>query len=412
MFLILGIILSALAAGFFAASQTALLSLSQPQVRSWKNSPDARRRAVAQLVLKPRELLVMLYILDIIASLLVQNFASNYFGEEASWWLKVGLPLFIVVTVGDVIPKSLGFAHNVAISTHVATLYVFIAKIMAPLRFVITLITSYVSRCLFFFMKRPKEITSQELHELFRHPKVTEVLSREECGLVEGFLTLQEASVKELMRPRDEVMSYDIGQPIERLMQLIVDEGRSKVPVISGSLDNLLGVISSRSFFLHRDAITKGEDLKPLLSTCFFVPENTRARLLLRQMPARSETLAIVVDEYGTVAGTIAWEDLIEEVVGSKAEDPGKKLRYTRAGDDTVVASGKLELSEFSDLFGVHLKSQANMTTLGGWLTEKMGDIPKVGDQMIDNGFLFQILAADQKRIRRVWIKRLEKEQP
>ncbi|MBI2810755.1 MAG: hypothetical protein HYX67_08010, partial [Candidatus Melainabacteria bacterium] len=97
---------------------------------------------------------------------------------------------------------------------------------------------------------------------------------------------------------------------------------------------------------------------------------------------------------------------IVEKVVGEIADARDETSRYTRSGEDVIIASGKLELAEFEEVFGVALPTENNMVTIGGWITEQMGDIPKTGAKYTAHGFLFNILAADPKRVRRVYIRR------
>lgn len=395
----------ALASAFVSSSQTALLSLSQTHVKAWKNSSESRKNLVATLLLKPRELLVTLFMLDVLVNLLIQNVSSSYFGEAASWIFRVGFPLVITLFIGEIIPKSIGFAHNTKIAYRVAPTVSWIMRIIKPIRSALTLITSYVSRIIFFFLRKPADISREELHILLKSQEVSNMLTKEEAELIDGYLSLQEASVKDLMWPREDVIYYSLEEPLTKLVHLFVEEDCSQIPVCGKDLDDLYGVITARQFFLYQDSILKPEDLKPFLAAAFFVPETIRARSLMRQFPRKNESLAMVVDEYGSIAGLIAYEDLVEAIIGDIQDLRDKKSLYTRGGQKIIIASGKLELTVFEGIFHHPLKSQMN--TLGGWLIEQFGDIPKVGQQIVKEGFLFQILAADPNRIKRIYVKKL-----
>ena len=115
----------------------------------------------------------------------------------------------------------------------------------------------------------------------------------------------------------------------------------------------------------------------------------------------------MVVDEYGSISGVIALEDLVEAVIGQIADRRDDVSHFTQPSDDIVIASGKLELIEFEEIFDYHLESPNNMATIGGWLTELTGDIPKSGTKVERHGFLFHVLASDVNRVRRVYIRRL-----
>ena len=145
----------------------------------------------------------------------------------------------------------------------------------------------------------------------------------------------------------------------------------------------------------------------PIIKKPFFVPEAMKGDVLLRQFYEKKESIAVVVDEYGSITGIIAMEDLVEEVVGEITDRRDQGVFFTRAGNDVIIASGKLELSEFEEIFNVSLKSENLMVTIGGWLTEQLGDIPKPGTKYHTKEFLFHVLSADPTRIRRIYIRRL-----
>lgn len=402
--LVIALLLAAIAA-FVASSQTALLSLPQTEIKSWKASKDPRKNQVAALVLRPRELLVTLFMLDVLINLLIQNLFSSFFGDAASWALRVGVPLLITLFVCEIIPKSIGFAHNTKIAYRVAPIIWKITAFIKPIRSLLTFVTSYVSRLVFFFLKKPAEISRADLHHLLKSKEVSSLLSASEAHLIDGYLTLQDAHIKELMWPREDVIFYALDEPLTKLIHLFIEEDCSHIPVCGQDLDDLFGVITAKQFFLYHDKITKPEELKPFLHSAFFVPETMRARQLLRQFPQRQESVALVVDEYGTISGLIAYEDLIEAIIGDIRDQRDKKQLYTRSSDKIIIASGRLELTEFKEIFQHTLKS--SMSTLNGWLIEQFGDIPKVGEQLVKEGFLFQILSADPNRIKRVYVKKL-----
>lgn len=393
--------------GFFSSSEVALFSLSSMKVKSFKNDPDWRKQLVAKLLASPRDLLVTLIMLNIVVNILIQNVTSSIFGELSGWTLNVGVPLALTLIFGEVIPKSIGMAHNTTISYRVAPFLNRSRRFFYPICKLLTSFTGVISRLMFFFLKSEEEISFDELQHALKTSRSNEILNEDEAELVRGYLILQESQVKELMRPREEVLFFDVDEPLSKLIHLFVDQECSRLPVCRESLDNVLGIMTSRIYFLNREKLHKTSDLMAVLRKPMFVPEGMAAEALLRKMYEKEESIALVVDEYGSISGLIGLEDLVEKVVGEIADARDVKSRFTRSGDDVIIASGKLELSEFSDIFGHFLPSENNMVTVGGWLTEQMGDIPKTGTKYTAHGFLFHVLAADAKRIRRIYIRRL-----
>jgi CBS domain containing-hemolysin-like protein len=271
-------------------------------------------------------------------------------------------------------------------------------------------VTSVVSRVFFFFLRKEEEISIDELQHALRTSRQYGVLQAEEAELIRGYLALQESTVKERMRPREEVLYFELAEPLSRLVHLFVDQECSRIPVCKEGLDQIVGVMTSRQFFLHRASIHAVDDLSAILEKPFFVPETVAAKVLMRQFYDRQESFAIVVDEYGSVSGIIALEDLVETVIGEIADRRDEKNLYTLSGDDVIIASGKMELADLEKIFDIPLISKNNMVTVGGYLTEKMGDIPKSGSKFVTDDCLFHVLAADPTRVRRVYIRRMRKQ--
>lgn len=392
---------------YCSSSEIALFSLPSTRLKTYESSPDKRKQLIADLVKHPRDLLVTIFMLNTLANILLQNAVSALFGEGAGWDLKVGVPLVLMLLFGEIIPKNIGIQNNEKLSYYVAPSIDFLQDLIRPLRRFTIAITAPISRVMFFFLQKDESISKEELKHVLKKSKEHGVLTPEEAELLWGYLTLQDSTVKEIMRPREDILYYDINDPISKLVYLCVDQQCSRLPVCDKTLDNILGILTAKQFFLQKNSVTAPQDIKKLLSKPFFIPEGTDALILLRRLEEHGEEIAIVVDEYSSISGLIAYEDLVELVVGKISDLRDQKSQYTRAGDNEIIASGKLELSEFNDIFESNIESPNHMVTIGGWLTEQLGEIPKAGTSKEINGFLFQILAADPQRIRRLYIRKL-----
>lgn len=407
--LILVVVLVILTVGsaFFAGSEIALFSLSSAKLRTYQHHTDRRKRLIAHLLSHPHDLLVTIYIFNTIVNILIQNVASTLFGVSATWWLKVGVPLVLTLIFGEVIPKFLALQKNTWVAYHIAHPIAFFQDSCKPLRQLITTITTPISRSLFFFLKEDETISRDELQHVLQESKERGVLHKDEVDLIYGYLDLREASIKEVMRPREDILFYDINDPLSQLAHLFVDLECSRVPVSNGEINNTLGILDARDYFVHYDTLKTVDQLKPLLKKPVFVPETASAPAILRQFEREEHPLALVVDEYGSITGLLTREDLSEEVVGDITDRRDEKRCYTPAGKNVIIASGKMELDDIEDVFNIKLHSQTNVKTIGGWLTEQLGDIPKSGRYFQTQDFLFNILAADPNRVRRVYIRKL-----
>lgn len=401
------IILLLYASAWVSSAETALFSLSSHKVKTYEEDADPVKRLISRLLSHPRDLLVTVFMINTCVNILLQNVFSDMFGAEAGFGLKVGIPLVLTLIFGEIIPKYMGMQNNVAISYKVSPTLDRLNNALKWVRKVVIAITTPISRIMFFFLKPEERISKEELEHVIQTSTELGVLDHGEAELLEGFLNLLNRPIKELMWPKEDIVFYDIAEPLSRLIHLFKDEEYTRVPICNGSLEHVLGIMTAMEYFQHQDLIKKPKDILKYVQKPFYVPVTTGARLLLKRMDEASHILALIVDEYGFIMGLISREDLIEVVVGHIEDEKNQSLFIT-AEKNEVIASGKWELSEFDEYFQANLKSQ-NHVTIGGWLTEKLGDIPKSGTKIELEGFYFHVLAASPTRITRLFIRKLIK---
>ncbi|MGA8163623.1 MAG: hemolysin family protein [Waddliaceae bacterium] len=397
------------ASGYFSGSETALFSLSPMRTKSYRTDPNPKRRLIFELLQQPRDLLVTVFMLNTLVNILIQNVASHMFGAEAGWDLKVGVPLLITLFLGEIIPKTICMQHNVAVSDHVILSINFFHRLLASIRKVTVAVTHPISRLLFFYLEKEESISKEELQHVLETSEKHGVLHTDESVLVRGYLKLQKTTVKEMMTPKEDILFYEINEPLSKLVYLLVDQECSRLPVCCESIDNVLGIIEGKQFFLYGNRFQIGKDVRKILKKPFFVPETTQARVLMRQFDESDQVIALVVNEYGSISGLVTREDIAEIVIGDISDRRDQKPLYSVAGKREIIASGKLELADFNRLFHTNFASSSNMVTIGGWLIEQLGEIPKGGTTYESHHFLFQVLAADANRIRRLYIRKLKK---
>lgn len=400
------LILLTCCSAFFSSSEISLFSLSSMKIKAYQTDQDPRKKLISTLLTKPRDLLVTVFILNTFVNILLQNVASNAFGQYGNWTFKVGLPLFLTLVFGEIIPKNLGILNNEWISYKVAPIVMFFQKMLSPIRRLIIYITTPISKILFFYLKKGDPISKEELRHTLEASEKYGVLTSDESEYVRGYLSLQEVDVREVMRPKSDILFFDIYKPISKLIHLFKDQECTRIPVCKGSLDNLLGIITARQFFINRDKIIDSNDLISFLTQPLFVPESMPAKLLLRKFMMIQDKLALVVNEYGSLVGLITSEDIAELVIGDIQDLRDENAMYKKSGKNEIIADGKLDLAEFTDLFEVSLSNPNNFMTIGGWLLEQFDEIPKAGSKYENDQFIFHVLSADNKRINRVYIRK------
>ncbi len=389
---------------FLAASETAFFSLSPFTVDAYKADKDKRKKLVARLLDSPKELLVTILILNVLAEILVQNTFSDMAGPHGNLFFKVGLPLLCTLFLGEILPKSLALSNNRRLSYKSAYPLFVIFRLLGFLRRIFTSATDYLSRLFFFFLKNEPPLSNEELKHILASSADTGILNREEKDLISSYLNLKEAQVREKMSPKKEIAFFDINQPLTDLEALF--KKYSTLPLVNGSLDQVLGLISLKNYFFKKEEIASSADLKNILQKPLYVPEWSSAYNLLLQFKRGNLHVALSVDEYGLVSGLITQEDLLEGLVG-QIEDRKEEKLYYQPSKDVIIASGSLELSEFGDIFNRSLQSSEGAVTLGGFLVKKMQEIPSSGTKFSFGGFLFYVLEASPTKIKTVYIRKV-----
>lgn len=394
-------------AALLACFEISMFSLSSITLKSYELSENKKKQKIASLMRRPKDVLVSLLLCNILINILIQNTFANLF-EDSSWVYKVVVPLILVLIFGEILPKSVGLKLNLVIAPVASVFLGFLMRILKPVLMPLTKVTEIISRFLFFFLKKEQEISFSELRHIVSVTENSGVLLPEEADLIEGAIDLKDSMVRERMRPRNEILYYDINDSISQLEHIFIDLQATRVPVCDGEVENVLGILATGEYFLHQETIKNAEDLKQILKKPCFVLETMNAWSLLIYLREKGLKLAMVVDEYSSVSGLITQEDLVEAVVGEVKDRRDVKSLYTRSGSDVIVASGKLELKEFAEIFHIPLVSQSHAVTLGGWLIEQLRDIPVAGTKFTSSGFLFYVLSADPNKVKRIYVRRLK----
>jgi putative hemolysin len=208
--------------------------------------------------------------------------------------------------------------------------------------------------------------------------------------------------VREIMVPRIDIFALQVDTSIDEAVQAILESGYSRVPVYNESIDHVIGLLYTKDL-LKAWGNSKQMTLRELLRPANFVPESKKLDDLLAEMQGGRIHIAIIVDEYGGVAGLVTMEDMMEEIVGEIQDeyDHGEELSYQKVSDGVYVFHGKINLNDFNEILGSALTSD-DADTLGGYLFNRIGRVPKVGEKWEEGGVLLTVEQIVGRRIRRV----------
>ncbi len=250
----------------------------------------------------------------------------------------------------------------------------------------------------------------EQLVELLHSAFERSLLDADALSMIEGVLQVSETPVRDIMVPRAQMDIVDIGESPEQFIARVIEAAHSRFPVVGEGRDDVIGILLAKDLLRHY----AGEEfnMRGMLRPAIFVPESKRLNVLLREFRANRNHMAIVVDEYGGVAGLVTIEDVLEQIVG-EIED---EFDFDETEDNIVAdGSGRLrvkaqtEIADLNTALGTDY-SDEEFDTVGGLLIGRFGKVPKRGESMVIDGHRFQVLHADSRRVHTVLVEKLPAE--
>jgi putative hemolysin len=252
--------------------------------------------------------------------------------------------------------------------------------------------------------EKPAEATEQEVRAYIDVGRQEGILEKEEEKLLMSIVDFGDTRVREVMTPRTDIVWVDVAASLTVLFDLFVETKYSRIPVVRGSIDTIVGVVHVKDALEAVRSVASGT-VASLMREAYFVPETKKVSELLREFQRRHLWMAIVVDEYGGVSGLVTVEDLLEEIVGEISDEhEDEREPVSRAGDDAYSVSGKANIAVVRDLFGRGPEDE-EFTTVGGFLTSRLGHIPKPGETHRESDLRFTVEEADRRRVHRVRVE-------
>ena len=235
------------------------------------------------------------------------------------------------------------------------------------------------------------------------------ILARDQAHLIEQVVEFSDKRVREVMTPRPDVVAIPATATVEQLRRLLVETKLSRIPVYQESLEEIIGVVYARDILQISESEATRRTVRELVRPALFVPETKLGSQLLKEMQQKNQQMAIVVDEYGSVAGLVTVEDLVEEIVGEIGEeDRHPAPDVVRESDGSLVLRGSVSLEKVQELFGVEFDAAAFQaaTTVAGLLNSVAGHVPVAGERIDYDGLRFEVLEANQRKVLRLRARR------
>src|ERR1700733_2457751 len=224
------------------------------------------------------------------------------------------------------------------------------------------------------------------------------IMEQDEARLIEQVVEFSDKRVREVMTPRPDVVAIPASATLEELRRLVVERKFSRIPVYEKSLDDIVGIVVSRDILKVPDTEAGHRTVREIMRPALFVPETKFGSELLKEMQRKSQQMAIVIDEYGLVAGIVTVEDLVEEIIGEIGEeDRAPSPDAVREADGSLILRGSLSLEKVQELLGVEwdVSGEESATTIAGLLNHIAGHVPAAGERVEYRGLRFEILEAN-----------------
>jgi CBS domain containing-hemolysin-like protein len=394
---LLGVIVLIGLGGLFAALDAAISTVSLARVHELVRDERPGARSLLKVMAdRPRyiNLVVLLRITcEITATVLLVVFLYDNFGLQ---WALLGAAAIMVVTSFVVIgvgPRTLGRQHAYSISLATALPLQVISWLLMPISRVLVLLGNALTPGRGF---RNGPFASEiELREVVDLAQQRGVVAADERRMIESVFELGDTPAREVMVPRTEMVWIEGDKSPSQAMALAVRSGYSRIPVIGENVDDILGVVYLKDLVRHIFYSTdrgRGSSVAQVMRPAVFVPDSKPLDALLREMQRDRNHMALLVDEYGAIAGLVSIEDVLEEIVGEIADeyDQAETAPIAVLGDKHFRVSARLPIEDVGELYGVEFDDDLDVDTVGGLLALELGRVPLPGAEVVSHGLRLQ----------------------
>ncbi len=401
---ILGIVIGllTLCSSFFSCIETAFSCVSTARLKNEESKGNKKAKNALFITENFDKALTTILIGNNVVNLGCSSLATvlcmNIFQNFAAA-ISTGLTTILVLTFGEIIPKCIGKEKSEAVALNTAIILKGLMIVLTPLSFLFIAIKTGALKLLNIRNDSPT-VTEDELKYIIEHSENEGVLEEEESEMVQSALEFDEKSAFEVLTPRVDMLALDIDDDFETNKNKILTERYSRVPVYKENLDNILGILYTRDY-LEELIDGKTPDIKLLINDAFFTYKSRKLSALMNDLRKNQVNMAIVTDEYGGTLGIVTMEDLIEEIVGEiYDEDEDIEKEYTKLRENCYFVSGDLEFDQLLELTDREdFDNDTESHTVGGFIFEHMGRIPKEGDKFEIDGLSFEVYKVEERRI-------------
>jgi len=408
--LLLGLLLYA----FFNSAEAAIIAAGQIRIRHLASQGNRAAQALERLWSRHDRffaaILLMQNFFIIVVTSVATALAIRMAGERALI-AATAIITVVVAVFGEMTPKVLGVQAAERYALLVARPIELFMRLIAPLLLVLSIIPRALAKLLGGQAKSPL-VTEAELRMLIDIGTSEGVVGEAEGGLLERVFRFRDRRVHEVMVPRTEVVWLERGTPLRDFYRIFREHPRSRFPVYEGDLDNVVGVVAIKDVLqaLARGELSSDSTIDSCLRPALFVPETKPVGSLFWEMQRQGQRLALVVDEYGGIAGLVTLEMLLEEMVGELVDEGDRRAReYEPIDERTIQVDGGMSIHEANEVLGLAIP-EGRYETMAGYVLSRLGRIPSEGEQLRHDGWQIIVLKMQGVKIEKLLLTRAQDE--
>ena len=367
---------------FFSASETAFSSLNQIRLKSRAEDGDSSAARVLNMAEQYDKLLSTILIGNNIVNIAAASIGTILFtrmlGAERGATVSTIVLTIIVLIFGEVTPKSLAKEMPETVATAVSPVLSLLIVLFTPLNWLFTQWKKLLGH--FVHSGEADTITEGELMTMVSEAENDGELTDRESELIRSAIEFDDVEVEEILTPRVDVVAVEDDIPLEELAQTFAESGYSRLPVYHGTIDNIIGVVHEKDFYIAR--LKKATKIDDLVVPTLYTTGSTQISQLLRTLREQHHHLAVVVDEYGGTEGIITLEDILEELVGEIWDEHDEVTEdFRKQSDGSWLVSGSASVDDLYEELDLPEEEDIDSNTVNGLVQEKTCHLPKVGDR-------------------------------
>lgn len=407
---------------FFASAEMAIVSLNRNRLKLLSDEGNKKAILLEKLMEEPSKFLATIQVGITLAGFFASASAATGLSSEFAIFLnRYNIPYsskfsIVIITIvlsyftlvfGELYPKRIALQKSEAIAMAAVKPIVYISKITIPFVKLLSNSTNLLVRISGIQMENLEEkVSKEEIRSLIEVGQEHGVINKTEKDMIVSIFEFDNTIAEEIMTPRTEVFLIDINSASEKILQELLEEKYSRIPVYEEDVDNIIGILYMKDFVIEASVHGFNKvNIRSILRNPYFVPVTKNIDVLFKELQESKNHMAILIDEYGGFAGIVTIEDLIEEIMGNifdeydDAEPDIKKL-----DNNTYIVNGLLSINEVNDYLSLDLESE-HSDTIGGFVVDLIDNIPNEVNETVEyNNMIFKVEEVKEKRIEKVRI--------